>query len=185
MQISLIIATLIMSWLGMQAVHELGHVLGALISGGEVRRVVLHPLTISRADLAANPHPLFVVWAGPMFGTLLPLLAWLGAKRFLRERAFVWRFYAGFCLIANGAYIGLGSFDRIGDCGEMLRHGSERWQLWLFGAVTIPLGFWLWNGQAQHLASARIAAASARARSGIMTAIAVSLVVLGFACGGS
>ena len=48
------------SWLGMQAVHELGHVLGALASGGRVARVVLHPLTISRTDLVANPRPALV-----------------------------------------------------------------------------------------------------------------------------
>jgi hypothetical protein len=60
--------------------------------------------------------------------------------------AFVLRFFAGFCLVANGLYIGLGSFGRVGDCGEMLRHGSPPWHLWLFGAITVPAGFWLWHG---------------------------------------
>ena len=64
--------------------------------------------------------------------------------------SFVSRFFAGFCLIANGAYIAFGSFDRIGDCGEMLRYGSRTWQLWLFGAITIPTGFWLWHRQGIH-----------------------------------
>src|SRR5262249_29706705 len=60
--------------------------------------------------------------------------------------AFVARFFAGFCLIANGAYIGVGSFVGAGDCGEMLRQGSSAWVLWLFGVVAAPLGLWLWNG---------------------------------------
>ena len=47
----LIVATLLLSWLLMQAVHELGHAIGAWISGGHVERVVLHPLTISRTDV--------------------------------------------------------------------------------------------------------------------------------------
>ncbi len=34
-------------WLGMMAVHELGHVVGAWLTGGRVAKVVLHPLTIS------------------------------------------------------------------------------------------------------------------------------------------
>jgi hypothetical protein len=59
----------------------------------------------------------------------------------------VLRFFAGFCLLANGVYIAGGSFDRIGDCGEMLRHGSPLWLLWLFGVVTAPLGLWLWHRQ--------------------------------------
>jgi hypothetical protein len=33
---------------------------------------------------------------------------------------------------------------------ELLRHGASTWQLWLFGAVTIPLGLWLWHGQGRH-----------------------------------
>lgn len=64
--------------------------------------------------------------------------------------AYLPRFFAGFCCIANGAYIGFGSFGEIGDCGEMLRHGSAMWQLWLFGAVFLPLGISLWNRQGSH-----------------------------------
>jgi hypothetical protein len=148
-QIVLILSTLLSCWLGMQAIHELGHVLAALASEGSVKQVVLHPLAISRTDLEANPHPLFVVWGGPMLGTLVPLAIW-ALFAFLKSAAtFVARFFAGFCLIANGLYIGTGSFNRIGDCREMLLHGSSLWQLWLFGAVTVPLGFALWNGQAE------------------------------------
>jgi hypothetical protein len=44
-------------------------------------------------------------------------------------------------------YIGIGPFNRVGDCGEMLRHGSQLWQLWLFGFLTAPVGVWLWHGQ--------------------------------------
>ena len=61
--------------------------------------------------------------------------------------AFVARFFAGFCLIANGAYLGVGSFFGTGDCGEMVRQGSPLWALRLFGAIAVPMGFWLWSGQ--------------------------------------
>ena len=53
-QFILIGSTLLGSWLGMQAVHELGHVLGAWATGAEVRRVVLSPTTISRTDVVNN-----------------------------------------------------------------------------------------------------------------------------------
>jgi hypothetical protein len=137
----------VLCWLGMMAVHECGHVIGACATGGRVERVVLHPLTISRTDLAENPHPLAVVWAGPVLGALLPLAAWLLAVAFRWSQAYLLRFFAGFCLIANGAYIACGSFERIGDCGVMLQHGASLWQLWLFGAVAVPAGFALWHRQ--------------------------------------
>jgi hypothetical protein len=63
---------------------------------------------------------------------------------------FLFRFFAGFCLVANGVYIGAGSFAAIGDAGDMLRYGSSLWQLWLFGLVTVPAGMALWHGQGRH-----------------------------------
>src|SRR6202035_355657 len=133
-QAVLVLSVVLASWLGMQAVHEFGHTCGAWLTGGRVARVVLHPFTISRTDLAQNPSPLAVVWAGPAIGTLLPLAAWLVAAIARMPGAFVLRFFAGFCLLANGLYIGVGSFSGVGDCGEMLRHGAAIWQLWFFSA---------------------------------------------------
>ena len=145
-QIVLIATFVGFSWLAMQAVHELGHVLGATATGGKVTTVVLHPCTISRTDVSPNPSPLLVSWAGPIVGVVLPMLAFLVARVGRAPGEFLFRFFAGFCLIANGAYIGVGSFEGIGDAGDMLRHGSQPWQLILFGFVTVPLGLWLWNG---------------------------------------
>jgi hypothetical protein len=151
----LILATLIASWLGMQAVHELGHVLAARVTGGRVSNVALHPLGISRTDLTMNARPLVVAWAGPIVGVTTPLVAWGLALACHSTIAFLLRFFAGFCLVVNGLYLGLGSFGRVGDCGEILRHGSVLWQLWLFGLVTVPAGFALWHGQGRHFGLGR------------------------------
>jgi hypothetical protein len=167
----------------MQAVHECGHVLGAWLTGGEVNKVILNPLTISRTDLARNPHPLFVVWAGPCFGVLFPFFLWGSAALLKMPGSFVFRFFAGFCAIANGAYLAIGSFDRVGDCGEMLRHGSSMWQLWLFGAVAIPAGFWLWHSQGAHFGFGS-AKGKVNLRVAYVTLMAsLLLVVLGFSVG--
>lgn len=140
-------------WIAMMSIHELGHVIGAVVSGGKVQCVVLHPLSISRTDVAPNPHPGVVVWSGPILGCVLPLLLW---TFFFQKRqtvvATIVRFYCGFCLIANGAYIGVGSFDQVGDCKQMLQSGSPPWTLILFGLVTVPCGFAIWHrlGSIQH-----------------------------------
>jgi hypothetical protein len=183
-QFVLIGSTLLGSWLGMQAVHEFGHVLGAWLTGGRVARVVLYPLTISRTDLADNPVPLAVVWSGPVFGVVLPLALWGVAAGLGVTGAFVLRFFAGFCLIANGAYIGGGSFDGTGDCGEMLRHGSALWQLWLFGAVTVPAGLGLWHRLGPHfgLGPARERVSPGVAYGSLVAC--VGLLVLGFVVDG-
>lgn len=129
----------------MMAVHELGHVVGAILSGGTVERVVLHPLTISRTDVSPNPNPLVVVWLGPIVGCVLPLLAAMLVPRRLEFEKQTMMFFAGFCLLANGCYIALGSLDRVGDCGEMLQHGSPLWSLILFGVTAIAAGLLLWH----------------------------------------
>ncbi len=149
-QVVFIVSVFYGSWLAMETVHEFGHMLGAWSTGGRVVHVVLGPATISRTDIDSNPRPLVEVWAAPLVGVLLPLLAWGIAATTRFRAAFVLRFFAGFCLIANGAYIGVGSFGRIGDCGAMLQNGSQLWQLWLFGAVCIPTGLLLWHGHAKQ-----------------------------------
>lgn len=140
----LAISTIALSWLLMQAVHESGHVGAAWLSGGSVRRVVLVPWEISRTDIHKNPQPLLVCWAGPLVGVLLPIAAWLLCRRW--SGAFWLRFFAGFCLIANGVYLGVGSFTHDGDAGDLLRDGAAAWMLWLFGALTVPIGFVMWHG---------------------------------------
>ena len=146
-QVVLIVSILMLSWSGMMVVHEFGHVLVAWWTGGTVTRVVLHPLAISRTDVSPNPQALLVVWAGPMVGVLLPMAAWGVAAWTRLPGSYLLRFFAGFCLIANGAYIGIGEFDRVGDAGDLLRHGASRWHLWLFGIATIPVGLLLWHRQ--------------------------------------
>jgi hypothetical protein len=183
-QCVLILSTLLASWLGMQGVHEFGHVLGAWLSGGRVARVVLYPLTISRTDLADNPQPLLVVWAGPLVGVLLPLLLWGMAVIMRLPGSFVLRFFAGFCLVANGAYLAAGSLGGVGDCGEMLRHGSAIWHLWLFGALTMPVGLWLWHRQGPNFG---LGAARGQVNAGVAYASAIAcvlLLTLGFIVGG-
>jgi hypothetical protein len=168
----------------MQSVHELGHVLGAWATGGRVKQVVLDPLTISRTDYAYNPAPLTTVWAGPLFGVVAPVAAWSLAALWSCRGAFLLRFFAGFCLIANGAYIAGGATWGIGDCGEMLRHGSPVWLLWLFGLVTVPAGLWLWHGQGKHFGLGVSRGKVDRAVTYWCLAICLALICLGFAVGG-
>jgi hypothetical protein len=145
-QLVLIASACAVSWQGMMAVHEFGHVVGAWMTGGHVERVMLHPFAISRTDVQPNPRPLVVAWAGPIVGITLPFAALASAWRLNRIARDLVRFFTGVCLIANGLYLGIGSFGRIGDAGDLLRHGAEAWQLWFFAVVTVPTGLLLWNG---------------------------------------
>ena len=145
-QFLFIFSTLAFSWLAMQVVHEFGHVIHAWASGASVDRVYLYPSDISRTDLARNPHSLFVAGGGAIWGCLLPL-GLFGLVRWLRPaQAYLPAFFAGFCLIANGAYLAAGSWAAVGDAGDLIRHGSPQWLLVAVGLPACGLGFYLWHG---------------------------------------
>jgi len=144
-----VLSFLIACWFGMQTVHELGHVLAAWCSGATVERVVLLPL--SRTDTRNVESPLFVYGAGAVFGAVFPLLLW-GIAHWLRwKTAYLFRFFAGFCLIANGAYIG-GDFSVVGptDAGLLIEHGANRLILVLFGVLCVSGGLFLWHGESRY-----------------------------------
>jgi hypothetical protein len=121
------------------------------LTGGEVIKVALHPLIVSRTDLGQNPHPLAVVWAGPLIGSGLPLLVYALAVAFRWPGLPLFRFFAGFCLIANGVYIGIGWLLADGaDPWVMTENGSPIWVLVAFGLLAAPLGLYLWHRQGPH-----------------------------------
>jgi hypothetical protein len=129
----------------MLAFHESGHVLAAWLTGGSVQRVVLVPWAFSRTDVEPNPQPRIVAWSGPMLGGLMPLLALVaGSKGFPPVRRFL-KFFAGFCLIANGAYLASAMVMPVGDTDDLLRLGTPGWIMTLAGGVMLGAGLWLWH----------------------------------------
>jgi hypothetical protein len=126
------------SWFYTQWTHEAGHVIGALVSGGGVERVILDPLTISRTDVHPNPAPLFVAWSGPVGGALIgsaialglvPLTGW-----------WIWRLIAAFVFLANGVYIGAGVVYPVGDARDLIDLGAPVWLLGAFGSASVGIG---------------------------------------------
>ena len=140
----------VVSWYGMMAVHELGHVAHGVLSGGRVERVSFPILGFSRTDVDPDPHPLFVAWGGVAWGVFLPVsvfgaLQWL--RRPMRRPA---RFFAGFCLVANGAYLAGGAIYPVGDAEVMVLLGTPRWVLVGVGLPCLIAGLWLWHRMARR-----------------------------------
>jgi Peptidase M50B-like len=165
------------SWLAMQAVHELGHVVHAWTSGGRVERVVLHPLEISRTDVTPNAHPQFVAWGGPVWGSLIPLGIHVVLLRCQWSRAWLSAFFAGFCLVANGAYLLGGSLYPVGDAQTLLDNGTPRWTLAIFGIAGLASGLALWHGLGKHFGFGQPVAPADKGAVWGMSACAVILLI--------
>ena len=182
-QIVLMLAFGGVCWLGMQIVHELGHVVAAVASGGTVENIVLQPLAMSRTEVGTNPHPVVQVWAGPVVGVLLPLIAWAAVLSCRAPGSYLFRAFAGFCCVANGTYIAFGPSDTGMDTEIMLLLGASRWQLVLFGVPCIALGLFLWHGQGHHLgfgeANGRVSRPATVASALLLMVIVVAELLLG------
>ncbi len=150
LQVVWIAMTLASSWLAMMVFHELGHVTAARFTGGRVVEIELLPWTISRTDVVASRAPMLVVWAGPILGVLAPLAIWIAARMLVPRWAFLLRFFLGFCLVANGAYLFGGALAGIGDAGDLLRRGASLWQLMGFGFIAMSVGIACWHGLGRH-----------------------------------
>lgn len=49
--------------------------------------------------------------------------------------------------MANGVYLGMGTWTGDGDAGDLLTTGASGWHLVIFGLVASACGFALWHGQ--------------------------------------
>jgi hypothetical protein len=139
-QVLLILSLCWLSWLSMMLVHECGHILAARLSGGTVRKLVWYPAALSRTDVSPNPHPAIETWAGPMYGSIAPLALAIAVSATGARIAYLFWFFAGFCLLANGAYIGVGSFWPVGDAKVLLINGASRSSLGVFGLAAVMSG---------------------------------------------
>jgi hypothetical protein len=170
---------LMVCWYLMMAVHEGGHVVATVLLGGVVEHVILHPLAISQTVRSGSWSPLADCWAGPLVGTALPVAAWLAARRWRPGTAAELRLFAGFCLLANGVYLGFGWIGRIGDAGEILDDGGSRWSLILFGLVAVGSGLLLIDGGQRTLGFGAQARTVTARRAAVMAGAALALTLLG------
>ncbi len=176
-RVGFVLGLLATCWLGMMLVHECGHMLAALCTGGAVTQLQWPAWGFSRTEVSPNPHPLLVAWGGPVFGAVLPAAVALVLWR-LRQRLVTVEIFSGFCLLANGVYVSAGSLGRVGDAGEMLKYGSPMWVLWAVGVPVAAGGLLQWHGLGPGFGMARVGK-----REAYMTAaLGAALLAASLAC---
>lgn len=157
-----LVAGLYPCWLAMMTVHEAGHVLHAWLSGGTVSAVQVPLVGFSMTEFSTNPHPHFVAWGGPVWGSLLPLMGWVVFRTMRWSAGSVAQFFAGFCLIANGVYLGIGWVTQAGDAGDIVHHGTPIAVLVGFGLLATGTGLYLWHDLGKPTRSEAFQAAAKR-----------------------
>ena len=133
------------SWLGMMAVHELGHVLHAWLSNATVSAVRIPLAGFSVTEFSTNPRPHFVAWGGAVWGCVLPVAVWAVFRLRRWPGRSLAQFFAGFCLVTNGVYLGVGWTRGAGDAGDLLAYGTPVWAMIAFGVCATGTGLYLWH----------------------------------------
>ncbi len=173
-------ALILLCWYWMMALHEVGHVAATLLLGGQVERVVWHPLEVSATFRRGSASPVLDTWAGPLAGVVLPFAVWGLGERFWRPAAAYLRFFAGFCLIANGVYMAAGAATGVGDGGDLLRLGAAAWPIYLFGLAATAGGLALWHGQGGHFGLDPDGPPITARRTAVVVTLCLATVALGF-----
>jgi hypothetical protein len=150
-------------WWTMEAVHESGHVLGCLVSGAHVERVVLWPWTFSETVRSGSRAPLVDTWAGPLFGMVAPIAIWGACRPWLRRGRGTWfadrlAGWVGFCLLANGVYLGTAPIVAAGDTRDLIYLGVPAWVLAVVGGVGCAAGLGWWHVVLEGMRRRRAAA---------------------------
>ena len=140
-----ILAAIYVSFLAMEAVHEFGHALNAWSSGGRVVDVRFPLLGTSQTVVDPNPYPRFVAEGGPQWGIVIPLLA-CGLAHLTRRRVpEPLKFFAGFCLIVNGIYMGVGPAWRNTDASDLIRMNVPLGAIFAYGIGATACGLAIWH----------------------------------------
>ncbi len=146
-QIILVLSTLVASWYGMMLVHELGHVLAAWGTGSRVAEVRVPFIGLSQTEMAEYRHAAWVVGMGPIVGVAVPALVWVLAWWLFGTRAEpLPRFFAGFCLVANGGYMVSALAFPVGDAADLVALGVPGWATGVPGLVAAGAGLAVWHG---------------------------------------
>ena len=117
--------------------HECGHIVGGMACGATLTDFDLVPWRMPYSLHSPDPHPLVTLWAGPLLGVAVPLIA----SSIIRKR-WAW-FIADFCVIANGGYLALAwlSGDRFLDTPRLLAAGAYPASIVVYCILTIGVGY--------------------------------------------
>lgn len=154
-RVVIVTIALIASWYAMMMVHELGHVIAAWVTGSRVETVRVPWFGFSQTVVSTSDWPRAIVVGGPAFGAVAPLGVWLATATVGRLYRSGWsilaRFFAAFCLLANGVYMASAVLLPVGDAEELIRLGVRAWTLAVPGGIAAAGGLALWNGMSRKI----------------------------------
>lgn len=136
-----------LTWLSSMLIHEMGHVLAAIGTGGKLAVVDVRPWRFSTTLVSPNPFPSVVVWSGLLMGWLVPLvsLPFWKMKSSCQSQVLaigpLLKTWSAFCWLSMGSYLALALGESFSDSGMLLREGWSPVVLCVTGIVVAVIGY--------------------------------------------
>ena len=119
------------------ALHELGHAVGLVLSGGQVAHITLNPFCWCWTWYATNPRPIVTAWSGVVVGVLFALLPCIALATFGRRTPRLFVLLGIVALAANGIYLLDGVLSNVGDGADIVDLGAPRLLPITVGAILV------------------------------------------------
>jgi hypothetical protein len=100
---------------------------------------------MSQTIVDPDPDPRLVTEGGPTWGVAIPVLACALARVIRRRVPEPLKFFAGFCLIANGVYMAVGRMWRNTDAGDLVRMNVPLTAIIAYGVAATLFGLAIWH----------------------------------------
>ncbi len=121
------------------ALHELGHVVGALATGGHPHSLVLHPFSTSSVEVSPDPRPLVTYGAGVLAPPVVGLALFRALRHVQAPVLLPVLLIPSIAWASSGLYLVVGAALQVGDAAVLMQTGIPRAALFAAGAACLPV----------------------------------------------
>jgi hypothetical protein len=119
--------------------HEIGHVVGAWLTGGQTHSLVVHPFSTSSVEVNPDPRPLVTHIAGILAPPLVGLALFRGLRPFLSPALLPLLLVPSIAWASSGLYLLVGAALQAGDALVLMQQGVPRTLLFAAGVACVPV----------------------------------------------
>jgi|ERR1043166_148892 hypothetical protein len=120
--------------------HECGHLLSGILSGGRALGLTSHPFSWSMARVADCRHPQFMTWGGILWSGLLGLIIFIFSYPSRSIVLFPILLTSSLLILVNGVYFTTGTLIRAGDPADLMEYGVGAPVLLVIGCACLLAG---------------------------------------------
>ncbi len=135
-QMLIVLGIFVFSYNLSNLIHESGHALNAVLTGGSLNKITMSPLSWCYASTSGG-NKIFVTWGGFLWQTIVPTALLILLWRFKSRLSLFALFLVLVSFAVSGIYMITGALAGIGDGGNLVRYGIPPFILLTVGSILL------------------------------------------------